>query len=69
MVAGVFVYPHLFSPQKTNVFRSTYFGLTHDFPLPLGRCTSRSRYVTPMGGVVPSHRPLSVERENSESPT
>ena len=31
MVAGVFVYPHLFSPRRNKCFWSTYFGLTHDF--------------------------------------
>jgi len=46
------------------MFLSTYFGLTRDFPQPIGLCTSRSRYVTPLGGVIPSHRTLSVEREN-----
>jgi len=63
MVVGLIVYQHLFSTQKT-MFLSTYFGLPHGFPLPLGRCTSRSCCVIPLGGIVPPHRSLSVEREN-----
>jgi len=58
---GSICVPAPFQSPENKCFRSTYFGLTRDFPLPLGRCTSRSRYVTPLGGIIPSHRSHSVE--------
>ena len=51
-----------FSVPEKQSFRSTYFGLTHVFTLPLGRCYFRRCYVIPLGGIVPSHR-LSPSRE------
>ena len=56
--------PAPFQYPENKCFRSTYFGLTHEIPQPIGLCTCRSRYVTPLGGVVPSHRSHSVEWEN-----
>jgi hypothetical protein len=56
--------PAPFQYPENKCFRSTYFGLTHEIPQPIGLRTCRSRYVTPLGGIVPSHRSLSVEREN-----
>ena len=59
---GSICVPAPFRPPRNKCFRSTYFGLTRDFPQPLSRRTSRSRYVTPLEGVVPSHR-LSPSRK------
>ena len=56
------MFTNTFSVPEKQSFLSTYFGLTHVFALPLGRCYFRRCYVTPLGGIVPSHR-LSPSRE------
>jgi len=57
-----YLFTNTFSVPEKQSFLSTYFGLTHVFPQPLGRWYFRRCYVTPLGGIVPSHR-LSPSRE------
>ena len=56
------MFTNTFSVPEKQSFLSTYFGLTHVFALPLGRCYFRRCRVIPLGGIVPPHR-LSPSRE------
>ena len=62
MVAGLIVYPHLFSTQETIVSDLPTSDSPRDFPLPLGRRTSRSRCIIPVGGII-LPQPISLRRE------
>ena len=61
---GSICVPAPFQYPRNKCFRSTYFGLTRNFPQPIGLRTSRSRCIIPVGGIILPHRSLSVEREN-----
>jgi len=63
MVVGLIVYQHLFGPRET-MFQVDLLRIQPHFTLPLGRPLLRSRYVIPLGGIIPSHRLTPSREEN-----
>ncbi len=57
------MFTNTFSVPEKQSFLSTYFGLTHGFPLPLGRWYFRRCYLIPLGGINSVTPSLSPSRE------
>ena len=58
-----YLFTNTFSVPEKQSFLSTYFGLTHGFPLPLGRWYFRRCCFIPLGGINSATPSLSPSRE------
>ena len=58
-----YLFTNTFSAPEKQSFLSAYFGLTHGFPLPLGRWYFRRCYLIPLGGINSVTPSLSPSRE------